>query len=266
MPPALAALLAYSMSFLHCFVALHPPGSRGVKLVADALIDDAAGEGPYDCIACPGGMPGAERLRDCASLAQLVVQQRTSGRLLAAICATPAVFLQPAGLIDGATRATAHPAFSAKLPNQEAVERRVVIDGSLTTSRGPGTTFEFALALVAQVRCVALLNVLTGNVRTPPAAPRPLQLNTPPNTHGLWARQIRPRALPPYPLLTAACITLPCRCPRRCMHLRMHYANLPSPPPCCLLRLRTQLCGPDKAAEVAGPMVLPTTGLELPVS
>lgn len=189
MPPALAALLAYSMSFLHCFVALHPPGSRGVKLVADALIDDAAGEGPYDCIACPGGMPGAERLRDCASLAQLVVQQRTSGRLLAAICATPAVFLQPAGLIDGATRATAHPAFSAKLPNQEAVERRVVVDGSLTTSRGPGTTFEFALALVAQVRCVALLNVLTGNVRTPPAAPRPLQLkHPPPHTHTACGR------------------------------------------------------------------------------
>jgi 4-methyl-5(b-hydroxyethyl)-thiazole monophosphate biosynthesis len=28
------------------------------------------------------------------------------------------------------------------------VQQRVVVDGSLTTSRGPGTAFEFALALV----------------------------------------------------------------------------------------------------------------------
>jgi 4-methyl-5(b-hydroxyethyl)-thiazole monophosphate biosynthesis len=45
-------------------------------------------------------------------------------------------------------KATAHPAFSAKLSNQEAVEQRVVIDDKLVTSRGPGTAFEFALSLV----------------------------------------------------------------------------------------------------------------------
>lgn len=31
------------------------------------------------------------------------------------------------------------------------VEARVVVDGLLTTSRGPGTSFEFALALVEQL-------------------------------------------------------------------------------------------------------------------
>ena len=30
-------------------------------------------------------------------------------------------------------------------------DSRVVVDGSLTTSRGPGTAFEFALALVKQL-------------------------------------------------------------------------------------------------------------------
>ncbi len=33
--------------------------SRGVKIAADALIADCANE-TYDCIALPGGMPGAE--------------------------------------------------------------------------------------------------------------------------------------------------------------------------------------------------------------
>lgn len=46
---------------------------------------------------------------------------------------------------------TAHPAFSGKLANQAAVSQRVVVDGPLTTSRGPGTAFEFALALVKQL-------------------------------------------------------------------------------------------------------------------
>lgn len=55
-----------------------------------------------------------------------------------------------AGLLKG-KRATAHPAFAAQLSNGADVERRVVGDGVLTTSRGPGTAFEFALALVAQL-------------------------------------------------------------------------------------------------------------------
>jgi 4-methyl-5(b-hydroxyethyl)-thiazole monophosphate biosynthesis len=124
-------------------------GSRGVKLVADQLISDAAAQ-QYDLIACPGGMPGAERLRDSSTLSQLVKQQQASGKLYAAICATPAVFFESQGILDG-RKATAHPAFSNKLSNQEAVQQRVVVDGKLTTSRGPGTAFEFALALVKQL-------------------------------------------------------------------------------------------------------------------
>ncbi|KIZ02984.1 putative Protein DJ-1 [Monoraphidium neglectum] len=76
--------------------------------------------------------------------------QRDGGRLSAAICATPAVFLQAKGLLDG-KKATAHPAFADKLVDQSAVAQRVVVDGRLTTSRGPGTAFEFALELVKQL-------------------------------------------------------------------------------------------------------------------
>lgn len=64
-----------------------------------------------------GGMPGAERLRDCAPLEALVRAQRESGRAYAAICATPAVFLEAKGLIGGKA-ATVHPAFADKLADQ----------------------------------------------------------------------------------------------------------------------------------------------------
>lgn len=46
-------------------------GSRGVKITADQLISEAAGR-QYDLIALPGGMPGAERLRDSTELNRLL--------------------------------------------------------------------------------------------------------------------------------------------------------------------------------------------------
>lgn len=55
-----------------------------------------------------------------------------------------------AGLIAGQP-ATAHPGFSDKLSNQEAVPDRVVASGKLVTSRGPGTSLEFALRLVEEL-------------------------------------------------------------------------------------------------------------------
>lgn len=121
--------------------------SRGVRLVADVLIHECANE-RYDLIALPGGMPGAEHLRDSAVLTAMLKRQQAEGRLLAAICAAPVVVLQHHGLIAG-RRATCHPNFADQLENREALESRVVVDGNLITSRGPGTAVEFALHLVA---------------------------------------------------------------------------------------------------------------------
>ncbi|MFN2168607.1 MAG: DJ-1/PfpI family protein, partial [Anaerolineae bacterium] len=45
--------------------------SRGVKLVADAAIDDCK-DTVYDLIALPGGLPGADHLRDCPALIDML--------------------------------------------------------------------------------------------------------------------------------------------------------------------------------------------------
>jgi 4-methyl-5(b-hydroxyethyl)-thiazole monophosphate biosynthesis len=120
--------------------------SRKTGLVADKLIGDCADE-IYDLIALPGGMPGAEHLRDSETLIALLEAQNQSGRLYGAICAAPVVALQPHGLLKG-RRATCHPSVAGQLDNDEAVEQRIVVDGNCITSRGPGTAIEFALALV----------------------------------------------------------------------------------------------------------------------
>ncbi|KAH9656018.1 protein DJ-1 [Citrus sinensis] len=46
---------------------------------------------------------------------------------------------------------TCHPAFTDKLPTFWAVKSNIHVSGEVTTSRGPGTSFEFALCLVEQL-------------------------------------------------------------------------------------------------------------------
>jgi len=118
--------------------------SRGVKIVADALIGDCQNQ-EYDLIALPGGMPGAEHLRDCAELIELLKKQKEAGRLYAAICASPAVVLQYHGLLEG-KKATGYPSANLDLPGR--LDEKVVVDGNCVTSQGPGTAIEFALKLV----------------------------------------------------------------------------------------------------------------------
>ena len=125
---------------------LQVTASRGVKLVADQLIGDCVDD-TYDLIALPGGMPGAEHLRDSKDLEEMLKRQRQEGRPYAAICASPVIVLQHHGLLKG-RRATCHPDFVDQLENADAAETRVVVDGPCITSRGPGTAIEFALKLV----------------------------------------------------------------------------------------------------------------------
>jgi 4-methyl-5(b-hydroxyethyl)-thiazole monophosphate biosynthesis len=120
--------------------------SRGVKIVADCLID-ACKDRAFDLIALPGGIPGAEHLRDNATLKTLLLNQKAAGRLFGAICAAPAVVLETHGLLEQ-RQATCHPGFVEKLRDRSAVESRVVVAGNCVTSRGPGTAMEFSLKLV----------------------------------------------------------------------------------------------------------------------
>lgn len=122
--------------------------ARGLKVIADASIE-AASKSSFDAIAIPGGMPGAERLRDCQvrcqrlclkskALTRLLKSHAAQGKLIGAICAAPVVVLLSHGLLDGRI-ATAHPNFSSQLPDQSKVSERVVVDGNVVTSRGPGS-------------------------------------------------------------------------------------------------------------------------------
>ena len=69
------------------------------------------------------------------------------GGRLAAICAGTFA-LHAHGLIPAGARVTSHPGVASDLTAFDYVEDRVVVDGALITSRGPGTALELALVLV----------------------------------------------------------------------------------------------------------------------
>lgn len=128
--------------------------SRGIKIMADAsLVDDGAlEEQSWDAVVIPGGMPGAERLRDCESLTRILAKQAEAPpKIVAAVCAAPAVVLETHGILAGKT-ATCYPAppFTEKLQQGgvKVSSDAVVVDGNVVTSRGPGTSLLFALKLV----------------------------------------------------------------------------------------------------------------------
>ncbi|KAF7822644.1 protein DJ-1-like protein B-like [Senna tora] len=123
--------------------------SRRVKLEADMLLDEAA-KLSYDLIMLPGGLGGAQAFANSETLVNLLKKQTESNRYYGAICASPALVLEPHGLLKG-KKATAFPAMCNKLSDQSEVEKRVVVDGNLITSRGPGTSMEFALAIVEKL-------------------------------------------------------------------------------------------------------------------
>lgn len=122
-------------------------GARGTRVQPDAELD-AVLDARFDMIALPGGMPGAEHLKNDARVQALLRRHAEAGAYTAAICAAP-IALAQAGLLDG-RRATSYPGFIDRTPPPGAryVAEAVVVDGAVVTSRGPGTALDFALTLV----------------------------------------------------------------------------------------------------------------------
>jgi 4-methyl-5(b-hydroxyethyl)-thiazole monophosphate biosynthesis len=121
--------------------------SHGVTVFADKLLPNCLDQ-EYDLIVLPGGIPGAENLKNSEELAGLLKKQRKEKRLYGAICASPALVLEHHGLLEG-KKATCHPGFVSHLSSQEHTGEKVVIDGNCITSRGAGTSIDFALELLA---------------------------------------------------------------------------------------------------------------------
>ena len=122
-------------------------GSRGTRILPDDNLANVADE-DYDMIVLPGGQPGADNLNSDKRIIKLLSDMNQKGRYVAAICAAPKV-LATAGLLEN-KEITAYPGVlsNAAVTGMKNTGNAVVVDGSIITSRGPGTAMEFSLKLI----------------------------------------------------------------------------------------------------------------------
>jgi len=157
---------------------------HGTRIVADALLVDAVAAGQqFDFVVVPasralsalllpcsirssltemcncipdclahvdqGGMAGAKTLAGTEALVALLKEHAAAGRAYGAIGAATAEVLEPHGLLElEGKKATTT---CASMADSRECGSRVVVDGNLATSSGPGTAMEFALAVVEKL-------------------------------------------------------------------------------------------------------------------
>jgi len=124
-------------------------GAHGISVKADAGFEEFD-PSAFDLLFLPGGNPGTENLRKQAGLEPIFRRHLDDGKWIAAICAAPTI-LGSWGLLAG-RRATCYPGMegglgASSIPSVEGV----VVDGTVVTSRGLGTSVALGLELVRRL-------------------------------------------------------------------------------------------------------------------
>lgn len=125
--------------------------SHALTVTVDGLIN---GVSLPDCdmLVLPGG-PGVETLKASQPVLDLLTQANEQGKLVAAICAAPAI-LAELGLLRG-RRAVSHPSCHEVLRKHGAhilEDTTVTHDQHIITANAAGASLDFALKLVSMLK------------------------------------------------------------------------------------------------------------------
>ncbi|QBC42335.1 DJ-1 family glyoxalase III [Iodobacter fluviatilis] len=133
-------------------------GAHQITLEADITLAQA--DNDTQMLVLPGGGPGTQAMMASVELISRLKAHFAAGRPIAAICAAPMV-LAKAGLLRE-NKATCFPGCEAPLLAAGAIISGgdVIVDGLITTSRGPGTAAAFAFELVRQIKDEAISQAL----------------------------------------------------------------------------------------------------------
>lgn len=120
--------------------------SHQILVTADLMFDQVDFS-EAELLILPGG---TTRFNEHENMKKELLAFANKGEKVAAICASPMI-LGGLGLLDG-KKATCYPGFEQYLKGATLqTDKSVVVDGNITTGRGPGLTIDFALNLVEQL-------------------------------------------------------------------------------------------------------------------
>ncbi len=122
--------------------------SRGVTILADKTIDEIDFS-EYGMIVLPGG-PGTDNYKKSPKLMEKL-KEFAVNKKVAAICAAPTI-LSALGILTG-KKAVCFPSLENVIVKDGAVpgEGNVVKDGNIITSKGAGTSIDFALEIISEL-------------------------------------------------------------------------------------------------------------------
>ena len=142
-----------------CVTAIGPDrtvtGSHGIPLLADTNLPELVRQGKagavaWDGVLLPGGQPGASNLAASREVGALLREFAVAGKLVCAICASPAVVLSPLGLLKDC-RFTCFPGMEKEVSDGRWSEDPVVIHENIITSRAPGTAAAWAVRIIGKL-------------------------------------------------------------------------------------------------------------------
>lgn len=121
-------------------------GGHNIPLECSKIADESLLD--YDMVVFPGGLKGAQNLRDSDQLKDLMLKRHHNGKWNAAMCAAPIAFSRYGLLND--TKYTCYPGFEDDI-SQESPSSHFSTDITVTdkdqkiiTSRGPATALAYA--------------------------------------------------------------------------------------------------------------------------
>ena len=122
-----------------------------IQVPVDKILDDANAD-DYDALVLPGGVINPDKLRLNKQAVDFAQQFLESGKPVAAICHGPQTLIET-GLLEGRTM-TSYPSLRTDLTNAgvDWVDREVVVDNGLITSRSPKDLESFNKKMIEDIR------------------------------------------------------------------------------------------------------------------
>jgi len=122
-------------------------GANGIGIKADMPIKTVISD-DFDMMVVPGGWDGTYALAEHARVIELV-QEFKAKKIVGALCAAPYV-LKKAGVLGSSY--TCYPGAKDEINHPGYTDtQKVVTDGNIITSQGPGTAVCFGLAIVERL-------------------------------------------------------------------------------------------------------------------
>ncbi len=122
-------------------------GANGITIQADTSIKNVIVD-DFDMMVLPGGWGGTYALAENARVQELLKEFKAK-KVVGAMCAAPFA-LKKAGVLG--EKYTAYPGAVDEIDHPGYVsDQKVVVDGNVMTSQGPGTAVCFGLAIVERL-------------------------------------------------------------------------------------------------------------------